>query len=301
MLDARNNELLAENDLEPLKELTELADLSLKGNSVCAKVEYISATNSSVPAWAREHIPLIESVDNVEINEAGHRFNLRLQEAVEVIDVRQLENEEAKNIFKELNEKAVKYKEAEELQLSTSLTPSKTTDSILADTESNLAELRTLTERTLLEMDEIYSKEAISYEKVSQLRPDIFLTAQTPAASSVPAEDLSASQETERSGKEEEFKEAGKSGRVGSALSSAERKQPRTVIKAVNKPKKDLIPKPIGMKQTLRYQKETRRGILSMMRSNGFLQKDKAAAFKPGSKAKMKYEVARKIDSSLNP
>jgi len=44
VLDARNNELLTENDLEPLKELEELVDLSIGGNPVYKKVEYFCLT-----------------------------------------------------------------------------------------------------------------------------------------------------------------------------------------------------------------------------------------------------------------
>jgi Leucine-rich repeat (LRR) protein len=40
ILDTRNNELLTENDLEPLKELEQLVDLSIGGNPLCKKVEY---------------------------------------------------------------------------------------------------------------------------------------------------------------------------------------------------------------------------------------------------------------------
>jgi len=260
-----------------------------------------------VIAWIKDNISLIEFIDNIKINETGYRFDIQLQKAIEVIDVKQLENEEAKSIFKELNEKAIKLKEAEELQLSSSFTSSKITDPILKESEINMEKLRELTEKVLIEMDQIGQNETASLEKIAQIHPELFLTVteekKTPEEKKAPEQ--SETQEVKKGMEEifevEEFKEEIKrSIGVSSALGNTERKQPRTMIKAVNKPKKDLITKPIGIKQSLRYPKEAKKGILSMIKSNGFLQKEKTNLSKPGSKAKMKYEVARKIDLSIN-
>jgi hypothetical protein len=248
--------------------------------------------------WIKDNIPLIESIDNVEVNEAGYRFNLQLQKAVEVIDEKQLANEEAKNIFKELNEKAIKWKEAEELQLSSSFTSAKTADPILKESEVNMEELRELTKKALTEMDQIAQNETVSFEKIAQIHPEIFLTTTEENKTQDKVHEV---KKMEKILEVDEFKEeVKKSTRMSSALSNTERKLPRTMIKAVNKPKKDILNKPIGIKQPFKYPKEAKRGILSMVRSNGFFQKEKTSLLKPGSKAKMKYEVARRIDSSLN-
>ncbi|MDR3548647.1 MAG: hypothetical protein P4M11_10360 [Candidatus Pacebacteria bacterium] len=43
MLDLRGNELLVETDLDPLRALTELADVSFEGNTLSAKISYLGS------------------------------------------------------------------------------------------------------------------------------------------------------------------------------------------------------------------------------------------------------------------
>ena len=299
MLDVRNNELLTEGDLIPLLELKELADFSVADNPL--------STKANVLEWVKKNMPLIETVDNARVNEAGHRFDLALEDTVKAIDSTGiLENEDSKKAFKEFQDKVRKTKDAEEIKVPS--TPSKPKSAVAATTpllqnEPIMAELDTITKQVLNDMERLYKKATDSYEKAVQIWPDAFVTAVQPEGTVAESEakkevkssekPATASTSVNNNGKsatkEDEKSPSSKDSMKLSAPRSSEKKE-----KGI---------KMTSIKKILQYQKDVKKGIVSssMFKSNGFAQPDRHSAVeRPSSRAKNKYELARQIDSSLN-
>jgi len=270
--------------------------------------------------WAKKNMPLIEFVDNVKVNEAGHRFDLELKQTVAKIEPETLLSEEAKKTYKEFKDRIIKSIDSEELRPVTPVTPSmkiRETPKITKH-EPDLAELEQITKQVLTDMERLKNKETDSYENAVQIWPDIFLTNVRPVSEPINEEKKEISNSTQEI-KENIDINPEKLSPIKEEVGKEEEKQkvakmPLKTIKKSGTPQKiqervTPNPKVTSMKKLIQYKKKPELLTSSkdqMFRSNGFIQPDLPPTLakmpkRPSSRAKNKYETARQIDSSLNP
>ncbi|MDR3548646.1 MAG: hypothetical protein P4M11_10355 [Candidatus Pacebacteria bacterium] len=271
---------------------------------------------------------MIETVDSVTINDPGKRHDVALENTVKDIDPALIENEESKRLLKEMKDELGRRK-PESRPASAASSPNKASLAVSGQQlekermkAADMAELNTITKQVLDDMERLAQSVDTSYAKVVDSWPEVFARiASNPNPPPQKEERLPTVKELRAGAEEEQKSSAPKRAPAGTPRKEAKKSVAKLSAAAKEEAKKTerkrRIIKPMDMgstqslrevvteglrsaarvtsiKKILQYQKEAKKGVSALLKSNGFIPE------RPHSRAKDKYDVARQIDSSIN-